>query len=114
MTTMQVPEGEPHSTLIRFCCVKTPTGSRSMSCVLCRNADNTISGAVALRAEMSGKCARCAAVQANLKLCCAYSAAPCNHARVDGSHAQLQPSASCIMCKHLTDFVYDAAGSSTC
>ena len=59
-----MPEGEPHSTLVRFCCIKNPAGERSMSCVLCRNADNTVSEAVALRAELSRLCSRRAGVQA--------------------------------------------------
>ena len=58
---MQVPEGEPHSTLVRMCRV-SGVAARPVFCVLRRNADDTVSGGVAFRAADSRRFARCPGV----------------------------------------------------
>jgi hypothetical protein len=58
----QVPKGEPHSTLVRMCRVSS-AAARPVFCVLRRNADDTVSGAVAFRSHDSRQPARCAGVQ---------------------------------------------------
>lgn len=55
----QVFEGEPHSTLVRMCQVRTGQGDPVTFCVLRRNADGTISGAVALNNTNAARYSRC-------------------------------------------------------
>jgi hypothetical protein len=55
----QVPEGEPHSTLVRMCRISSAP-ARPVFCVLRRNADNTVSGAIGFRTEDSRHFGRCA------------------------------------------------------
>ncbi len=56
---VQVPEGEPHSTLVRMCRVSTAHGDPVTFCVLRRNRNNTISGAVALTETAAARYSRC-------------------------------------------------------
>lgn len=56
---LQVPEGESHSTLVRMCRVSTAQGDPVTFCVLRRNRNNTISGAVALTETAAARYSRC-------------------------------------------------------
>ena len=62
MLSRQVPEGEPHSTLVRMCRVRTAAGDPVTFLVLRRNADNSVSGTVSFAAHFAAKYTRCCCI----------------------------------------------------
>ena len=68
--SLQLPEGEPHSTLVRFSRIYTATGDRAVFFVLRSNVDTSVSGAVAFRTDHAKQCNRCTSLHASPPLLC--------------------------------------------